>query len=440
VGWIVRTLEEAGFEAWAVGGAVRDELLGEVSTDWDLATSARPPQVRRLFKRTVPIGVEHGTVGVLARDGTLYEVTTYRKDVTTDGRHAVVAFADRLDDDLARRDFTINAIAWHPLREEIHDPFDGAGDLAAGVLRTVGEPDERFAEDHLRVLRALRFAGRFSLRIDAATHAALERAVAHLPRLSPERVREELLKVLAQDARPSRALRLYRDSGALAVIAPELAALPEASWAATLAEVDHVPRSRPVLRLAALLGRAGEPEPRPGDPPPDAVTGLAASDPAAARGSRRAAALLTRLRASNAQVARVSALVAAGHEPPPSTADEADLRRWLARTGPERLPDLARLWIARHRAGTMSDPGASVRRLRNVLARRPPLAVGDLAVDGRDLIRLGLRPGPDFGRILDALLDRVLEAPERNRTELLEAEALQLAARLRAGDDPEASS
>ena len=161
--WIVRTLEEAGHETWAVGGAVRDVLLGRPAGDWDLTTHARPTDVRRIFRRTIPIGVEHGTVGVLARDGTMYEVTTFRKDVQTDGRHAVVEFASTLDEDLARRDFTINAIAWHPLREELRDPFGGAVDLGHGVLRTVGAPEERFREDYLRVLRALRFAGRFGL-------------------------------------------------------------------------------------------------------------------------------------------------------------------------------------------------------------------------------------------------------------------------------------
>ncbi|RMH16760.1 MAG: CCA tRNA nucleotidyltransferase, partial [Gemmatimonadetes bacterium] len=208
VRWITETLEAAGFETWAVGGAVRDTLMGLPPGDWDLATRARPADVRRLFRRTVPIGVEHGTVGVLAGDGTLYELTTFRRDVETDGRHAVVAFADTLDEDLSRRDFTINAVAWHPLREEFHDPHGGREDIRRGVLRTVEEPERRFREDYLRILRGLRFAGRFGLDVDPATWEAMLEHRAGLAGLSAERVREELFKVLG-DARASHALRLY---------------------------------------------------------------------------------------------------------------------------------------------------------------------------------------------------------------------------------------
>src|SRR5690606_15815195 len=170
---IARRLEDAGYETWAVGGAVRNAVLGLPPGDWDLATRARPPEVRRLFRRTVPIGIEHGTVGVLGRDRVLYEVTTFRRDVETTGRHAVVEFADSVIEDLARRDFTCNALAWHPLRGELLDPFSGLEDLRAGWLRTVGAPDERFAEDYLRVLRALRFAGRLRTAIEPRTWDAL---------------------------------------------------------------------------------------------------------------------------------------------------------------------------------------------------------------------------------------------------------------------------
>lgn len=428
VRWLVGRLEEAGYETWAVGGAVRDELRGIVSADWDFATRARPGQVRRVFRRTVPVGIDHGTVGVLARDGVMYEVTTFRRDVETDGRHAVVAFADSLDEDLARRDFTINAVAWHPLRERIHDPFGGRGDLAEGVLRTVGEPGERFAEDWLRILRALRFAGRFRMEIEAATWAALEAGVEHLRHLSPERVREEVLKILSGPGHPSDALALYRRSGVLAEVTPELAALDPAAWARTLARVDALPARRPWLRMAGLLLEIGEPCLRGDEVDPAGVPGLRAADPVAARATVRATAILTRLRASNARVADAAARVAAGVEPPRSATD-ADLRRWLARVGPENVPDVARLWIAERRArpGEVPDPLPIIRRIRRMLHGRPPLAVGDLALGGRDLIRLGLRPGPHFGRILEALLDDVLDDPARNVRPWLEDRALALA-------------
>src|SRR5690242_20955411 len=158
---IAKKLEDAGFETWCVGGAVRDALLGHPHLDWDLATAAKPEQVRKLFKRTVPVGVEFGTIGVLDDDNVMHEVTTFRRDVQTDGRHAVVEFGASLDDDLARRDYTINAIAYSPSRAELRDPFKGRADLDARVVRAVGDANARMEEDRLRALRAIRFASRF---------------------------------------------------------------------------------------------------------------------------------------------------------------------------------------------------------------------------------------------------------------------------------------
>ena len=169
---IAQTLEGAGFEAWCVGGALRDALLGHPHSDYDFATSATPAQVMALFRRTAPVGEKYGTVGVLDRHRVLHEVTTFRRDVTTDGRHAVVAYGVSLDEDLARRDFTINAIAYHPLREEWRDPFGGRDDLARGLIRAVGEPSERFREDYLRILRGVRFAARLGFTVEPATWEA----------------------------------------------------------------------------------------------------------------------------------------------------------------------------------------------------------------------------------------------------------------------------
>ena len=417
VGWITRTLEDAGYETWAVGGALRDALLGRPSDDWDLATRATPQQMRKLFRRTVPIGIEHGTVGVLARDGTLYEVTTFRKDVEADGRHAIVEFADSIGDDLARRDFTINAIAWHVLREEFCDPFGGAGDLRRGLLRTVGIAEHRFREDYLRILRALRFAGRFDLEIDEATWSALRGSVDHLPSLSQERIREELLKVLASDPNPRHALELYGESGALRVLYPELDLVREGgpldradqpsagSWAVSLARVGRLPTGRADLRLAALL-RGLEPE--------------------------AMVALVTRLRLSNALSDEIVRLAGAAAMPAKSES-EADVRRWLSAHGAERLPTLARIELAEARA--VFDLGGAAacesvveswNRARRVCRAAPPLAVGDLELDGRGLIGLGLRPGPGFGDILEELLACVLEDPSLNERAALEARVVEM--------------
>jgi len=402
--WITRKLEDAGYDTWAVGGAVRDALMERRSGDWDLTTRARPDEVQRLFRRTVPLGIAHGTVGVLAKDGTMFEVTTFRKDVETDGRHAVVAFAGQVEHDLARRDFTINAIAWHPLRDELLDPFGGIEDLAAGVLRTVGVAADRFAEDYLRVLRAFRFAGRFSFTIEEATWSALCDSVHQLPALSAERIREELLKVLSADWKPSAALELYRESGALSVLYPEFSQWPVSTqdgdlWSGKLASIDQLPAGRPYLRLAQLLWGLA----------PPAVAGL-----------------LTRLRISNAQVDEVARRAGCADMPSRGGTDE-DFRRWLRATGPSCFAAVARLELARARASLVAgrddscvDVVAAWRRARAVLAAGPALSVSELEIDGRDLIRLGLKPGPDFGRILDDLLDLVLEDPTRNKAEVLE--------------------
>jgi tRNA nucleotidyltransferase (CCA-adding enzyme) len=191
---IARTLEEAGYEAWCVGGALRDALLGHPHSDYDFATSATPAQVTALFRRTAPVGEKYGTVGVLDRRRVLHEVTTFRRDVSTDGRHAVVAYGVSLDDDLARRDFTINAIAYHPLRREWRDPFGGRADLERGVVKAVGQPAERFREDYLRILRGIRFAARFGFAIEPATWSAAVEASPGLGQLSAERVRDEWFK------------------------------------------------------------------------------------------------------------------------------------------------------------------------------------------------------------------------------------------------------
>src|SRR5688572_25461317 len=253
---IAKRLEDEGFETWCVGGAVRDALLGHPHLDWDLATAATPQQVRRLFPRTVPVGIEFGTIGVLDRQGTMHEVTTFRRDVETDGRHAVVTFGATIDQDLARRDFTLNAIAYHPKSGRLHDPFRGQQDIARRVVRAVGEPRERMREDRLRALRAIRFAARFGFEIESETWQAIVESAPYLGRLSAERVKQELEKTMEQVERPARALELWRESGALRVLLPQV----ESISSLTLSALDHLPRAvgkrasqRRMIRLAALL-------------------------------------------------------------------------------------------------------------------------------------------------------------------------------------------
>lgn len=405
---IVERLEEAGFDTWAVGGVVRNHLLGHDLGDWDLTTRATPREVMRLFKRTVPIGLDHGTVGVLGEDRTLFEVTTFRKDVEPMGRRAVVEFAERIEDDLARRDFTINAIAWHPLRKEFLDPFAGSDDLDRRVLRTVGEAGERFSEDVLRVLRGLRFAAAFDLTIAPDTWVALCDAVDQLDILSGERVREELLKVFGA-RRPSGALSLYAASGVLSFLYPEIDADAD-EWSLALLACDGLSASRPILRFTAVLGVLADGPGTPGE---------------------RAAALMGRLRFSNADVRLVTRLLDA--PPVPSAeAEEVDRRRWLSTVGPELVEPLGRLSAARARArrAVLAHPAddtvAAWRGVQATRRQRPPLTLDDLAISGDDLITLGHAPGPNFGGALQSMLDSVLDDPARNTAEHLSTMAAEI--------------
>src|SRR3989449_11008187 len=191
---IAQQLEAAEYETWCVGGAIRDNLLGVENHDFDLTTAAPPAEVRRLFKRTVPVGIEHGTVAVLDRQNHQHEVTTFRKDIKTDGRHAVVEFGVSLMDDLARRDFTINAIAYHPMRHEWRDPFHGADDLARKLIRSVGDANWRVQEDYLRIFRALLFDTAVEFAIQPRTLEAAKANAQGLAQLSAERVRDEWFK------------------------------------------------------------------------------------------------------------------------------------------------------------------------------------------------------------------------------------------------------
>ncbi len=392
---IVRRLEERGFETWAVGGAVRDALLSGSRADWDLATAARPEVVRKLFRPSYPIGIQFGTIGVRGSDGYVYEVTTFRRDLETDGRHAVVEYADTLDEDLGRRDFTINAIAYHPLRHELHDPYDGRGDLDRRILRCVGDPTLRFSEDYLRVLRGLRFAGRYELEIEDATWDALKAAVSNLPQLSGERVREELLKVLAGPA-PSRSLELYRNSGALHRVFGEVAGLEDTEWRITLEAIDRIPAEETGLRLALLFRPAGF----------------------------EIEAMMARTRFSNAEVRGVVNLADALDQPLPQPGDEVSARRWLR----DVTPALASYTLLLHMVLLEAmGAGAKERKrlaeqakvIETVRERGDPVTLGDLAIDGNDLKEMGMLPGPEIGRALEACLTAVIEDPSLNEQAVL---------------------
>ena len=433
---IAKKLENAGFETWCVGGAVRDALLGHPHLDWDLATAATPQQVRRLFRRTIPVGIEFGTVGVLDDRGVMHEVTTFRRDVKTDGRHAVVEFGASLEDDLARRDFTINAIAWSPSRKVLLDPFGGEADLRAGIVRAVGAPAERMREDRLRALRGIRFASRFGFEIEPATWAAIVQSAPHLRRLSMERVKQELEKTMEQVECPSRALRLWQQSGALEVLLPAIAGISEIALGAMdemaqpVAAASGAGGGRPDRRMNRFLALFSDLEPE------------------------EAGRTLRELRFSNADIAWITSVLArwrsiesalrteppaaeraggrAGALPPAAT-----VRRVVGAVGRTRLRAVLRLAAARfaaeRKAGLEAPSSASMRALYREALRtafRDPVEIGDLAVDGDDLRKAGIPPGPALGRILALLLEDVLEDPTRNTSEWLVPRARELYSQL----------
>ena len=416
---ITRDLEKAGFQAWCVGGAVRDALLGQHHLDWDLATDATPDQVRTVFgrKRTIPVGIDFGTVGVLDARGVLHEVTTFRRDVRTDGRHAEVEFGASLDEDLARRDFTINAIAFSPSTGTLHDPFDGRKDLKARVVRAVGVAADRMREDRLRALRAIRFASRFGFEIEAETLNAIRESAPHLTRLSAERVKQELEKTMDQLQAPSHAIRRWIETGAMKVLVPELAtASDEAINALDRAARPGLSRrpGRRLVRLAVLCSDL--------------------------RGNE-AFAMATRLRFSKHDAQWLSALVDrwqrlgedVGRGLRKGTPAGAELRRWIAAIGRMYLPAWSRLadarWAARRSGGQPAPTAQAVHSFYRAALRASltePLDLRDLAVDGEDLQRAGVQPGPRLGKILVRLLDWVLEDPTRNSRDVLMEEALRL--------------
>lgn len=391
---LLTRLHAAGYAAYAVGGCVRDSLLGQTPHDWDLCTSATPEQVLELFGEAhcIPTGLQHGTVTV-KHGGALYEITTFRTEgAYSDGRHPDhVAFVPDVKEDLARRDFTINAMAYNA-EEGLIDPFGGQSDLATGIVRAVGEPQRRFEEDALRILRLYRFAARFGFAIDPATGQAARALCRHLDCVSEERIAEELSRLLAAPAPGA-----YLEAEVLAVIFPELdaAELPESRRILDALEpgMEHVP-----VRLAALLCPLGE------------------------AGARAA---LRRLKCSNALTGTVATLVREAAAGMPGAALTA--RRFLSRYDLATITDLTALCSAQH-----PEQAEAFAALQQEAARlvetNACCRINQLAVNGRDLMDAGIRPGPGLRRVLDALLEQVLTGQLPNEKAALLAAAAQVAA------------
>ena len=432
---VLDRLGRAGHEAALVGGCVRDLLRGVRPLDWDVATSANPVAVVALFPAATWEN-RFGTVTVRAEPGHLpVEVTTFRIEgaYRDHRRPEEVQWGTSLDEDLARRDFTINAMAWVPTdlprgEGRIADPYSGRADLERRVLRAVGDPSHRFAEDALRLVRAVRFAARFDLAIEPATLEALRRQAPLAADLSGERIRDELLRILgAHDAArpPSAALRLMEEVGLLAVVLPELAALrgvPQAKLIDgdaldhSLLTADALDPDDPFLRLVGLLHDVGK------------ATTLTEGHFYGHEtvGARMVEAILRRLHFPREQIVRGQHLVRQHMFAYAAEWTDAAVRRFVRRIGPAAISELFALRRADNAASGVTEPvvgGLDELRVRiGVELATHPLTARQLAVRGDDLVReLGLPPGPIIGRLLRRLLEAVLDDPSRNdRSMLLE--------------------
>ncbi len=388
---VARTLHDAGHEAVLVGGAVRDCLLGRSRGDWDLATSATPDEVTKLFRKTIPTGVEHGTVTVVLGKGkrrVVTEVTTFRGEGDyIDGRRpSEVRFLRELEADLARRDFTVNAFAWNPLTRVFTDCFDGLGDLNGQLIRAVGDPVARFGEDGLRAMRAVRFCAALGFRLDPSTRDAIGGALEILAKVSRERVRVELIKLLASP-RPSLGLTPMAETGMWPIVLGELD--PDAR-AAAIAAVDRIgadaPGPDPIVRLARLLW-----------PRRDDRAGVEAA--------------IDGLKPSRDERRRVLALTLPERAGLATLEDPVEIRR-LLRTlgGREHLEDSLDL---------LEVPAAQRQRVAAAL-EGAAVTTGELAIKGGDLVKSGIvKPGRAIGFLLNALLVHVVETPADNTRERL---------------------
>ncbi len=421
---IIDTLTEAGYEAYAVGGCVRDSVLGRIPEDWDITTSASPGQVKELFPITIDTGIKHGTVTVLLnREG--FEVTTYRIDGEyEDQRHPKeVVFTSDLLEDLKRRDFTINAMAYNE-QDGLVDAFDGIGDLKKGRIRCVGNPFDRFGEDALRMMRAVRFAAQLGFSIEDSTKEAIPVLAENLSRISAERIQTELVKLLVSD-HPEEMYTLY-ETGMTRVFFPEfdeMMATPQNNphhcynvGEHTIAALKNI-RNDKVLRLTMLLHDVAKPACWSRD-----GRGIDHFYKHPQKGSQMAKDILRRLKFDNDTVGKVAAFIR-WHDHRP-TLEEKSIRRAIHRVGKEQYPALFEVERADtmakslyHREEKLEYLAEYERIYQEIIEKKQCLTLKDLAVDGRDLMQLGMKPGKELGETLQRLLGHVLDFPEDNTRE-----------------------
>lgn len=426
VEFIINRLRQHGYEAYAVGGCVRDALLGRKPNDWDITTSARPEQVKSVFKRTIDTGIQHGTVTVM-EDRIGFEVTTYRIDGEyEDGRHPkAVQFTPDLREDLRRRDFTINAMAYSP-ELGIVDLFGGQEDLKKGIVRCVGSAEDRFNEDALRIMRAVRFAAQLGFAIEEETYDAIKKLAPNLKKISAERIQVELSKLLLSP-HPECFRRLY-ETGITAVILPEFDAamncVQNSPWHCysvgehTYHVIEHTPSDLP-LRLAAVLHDLGKVEAKTTD-----ENGRDHFYGHPEKSEKIARKILRRLKYDNHTIDRTCRLVL--YHDIKVKAQEKSVRRAVNRIGDDLFDDLLILQRADAAAKPEKVCSQAVEQLekieevyRGITERKECTSLKMLAVTGKDLIEAGMKPGRELGQVLNRLLEHVLDHPEDNDREIL---------------------
>ncbi len=426
VNFIIDRLTEHGFEAYAVGGCVRDCVLSRTPQDWDITTSAAPRQVKALFGHTIDTGIQHGTVTVMV-DHEGFEVTTYRVDGEyEDARHPKeVRFTSSLLEDLKRRDFTMNAMAYNE-KDGLVDAFDGIGDLRRGVIRCVGNAAERFSEDALRMLRAVRFSAQLGFEIEDETKAAIARLAGNIAKVSAERIQAELVKLLVSEH--PKELRTAYETGLTTIFLPEFDVMmktpqhnPHHCYNVGEHTLETLPQAPPdkTLRLAMLLHDVAKPLCKPTD-----EQGIDHFYGHPAEGSKMARKILRRLKFDNDTTDRVCSLIL-WHDDNPEI-KEKSIRRAVNRIGTAQYPAL----FAVKRADILAQSSylreeklayvdAYESMYRKILEKQQCLTLRELAVTGTDLIADGMEPGKEIGEVLKQLLEIVLEEPEQNTKENL---------------------
>ncbi len=423
---IIKALEAHGFEAYAVGGCVRDSILGRTPEDWDITTSARPEEVKAIYPRTIDTGIEHGTVKVMmGKDG--YEVTTYRIDGSySDMRHPdKVEYTGSLTEDLKRRDFTINAMAYNP-EKGLVDEFGGMDDLQAHIIRCVGEPKERFTEDALRIFRAVRFSAQLGFEIDSYTADTIKDIADNLKGISAERIQTELVKLLVSP-HPEKIRDCYL-LGITGAVLPEFDRMMETPQhhihhiynvgEHTIKVMENVPATK-VMRLTALLHDVAKPDTRTVDEAGDTHF---KGHPHL--GAEKAGEIMRRLKFDNDSIHKVKTLID-WHDVRPD-ATERNVRRILSKVGEELFPMLldVKYGDIMGQSDYMREDKLSILEgyrtcFESIIAGKQCFAIKDLAVDGHDLMDVGVPSGKEMGRKLSKLLEIVIENPESNDKEIL---------------------